>query len=184
MDRIEICTKQLYEYGIYIYRSFLDLWNIKANANNDHIYTILHTIKDSEDDSSSNSENNDDTKTNFSNLSDSWQCIICLTFNMKEHEQCAKCKIDINTIPILKDLIEDLYNELDNCTNIPDIITDNKILDNARNSLSLTNSPNTTTINKLDDITTTVSRVKSELSLDLTDWDYIDTEIVDQALNK
>ena len=103
---------------------------------------------------------------------------------MKEHEQCAKCKIDINTIPILKDLIEDLYNELDNCTNIPDIITDNKILDNARNSLSLTNSPNTTTINKLDDITTTVSRVKSELSLDLTDWDYIDTEIVDQALNK
>ena len=125
MDKVEICTKQLYEYGIYIYKSILDLLNIKTNTNNEHTYTILYTIKDSEDDSSTMSENDEDIKhtpDNFSNLSDSWQCIICQTFNMKEDEQCIKCKIDRYIIPIFKDLIEELYNKLENIdTNISGI---------------------------------------------------------------
>ena len=92
---------------------------------------------------------------------------------MKEHEQCTKCKIDINTIPILKDLIDDLYNKLENIQNIPNIPN------NSGDSLSLTNSPNTTTINNIDNIDNIdqcIARIKSNSSINLNDWDYIDKE--------
>ena len=62
MNRVETCTRQLYDYGIYIYKSLLDFWNIKTNANNEHTYTILYTVKDTDDNSSSKSENDEDIK--------------------------------------------------------------------------------------------------------------------------
>ena len=93
---------------------------------------------------------------NFSDLSNSWQCNICNTFNIKSVDECHICSI-----------------------NKEKISTEVEERENTETGLTLSHSPLTTTINQIIyDISGNIDRSEiekiTEQSLNYKDWEYIE----------
>ena len=107
-------------------------------------------------------EDDEEEKSYYTDLSLSWECKQCNRFNHKDVSFCNYCNIHTEVQEILEEIILKVYEK-------------NIGLYEINNNLS--NSPNTTTINRMaEGYNTETNNEEASISLDLNEWACIEKE--------
>jgi hypothetical protein len=107
-------------------------------------------------------EEDGEEKSYYTDLSLSWECKQCNRFNHKDVSFCNYCNIHTEVQQILEEIILKVYEK-------------NIGLCEINNNLS--NSPNTTTINRMaEEYNTEINNEEASISLDLNEWACIEKE--------